>query len=72
MADVATMQAQLAALQQTMWSGHLRVQHHNRVITYQSTEEMRQAIADLQSQISAASGDRPKRAVRMRQSGRAY
>jgi hypothetical protein len=54
MADLATMQAQLAALKSALWSGTQTVSYDGRSVTYKSSEEMRLAIANLENAISGA------------------
>jgi uncharacterized small protein (DUF1192 family) len=70
MADLATLQAQLAAVKSSMRSGQLIVKYQDRSITYRSVEELRNIIADLEAEIGRVGGTPRKRAVRMRQSGR--
>lgn len=70
MADLVTLQAQLAAVRASYASGHLNVKYQDRSITYHAPGELRNVIADLEAQIAALSGSPRKRSIRMRQSGR--
>ncbi|TYL86339.1 phage head-tail joining protein [Bradyrhizobium cytisi] len=56
MADVAALQAQLDALKRAYRSGVRSLEYDGRSITYTSGEEMRAAIASLQSEIAQIMG----------------
>lgn len=72
MADAATLQAQIAALEAAYAKGHLNVKYGDRSITYQSSTELRNVLSDLRDQLAATQGTTRRRALRMRQSGRGY
>jgi hypothetical protein len=54
MSDLATMQAQLAALKNALWSGSATVSYEGKSVSYRSSEDMRIAIANLETAISGA------------------
>lgn len=56
MIDLATLQAQLDALKRAYRSGAQRLEYDGRVIAYASGDEMRAAIASLQSEIAQLMG----------------
>lgn len=56
MADLATLQAQLDALKRAYRSGAHSLEYDGRSIVYTSGDEMRAAIASLQSEIAQITG----------------
>lgn len=56
MADLTTLQAQLDELKRAYRSGAHSLEYDGRSITYASGEEMRAAIASLQSEIAQITG----------------
>lgn len=56
MADLATLQAQLDALKSAYRSGVRTVEHDGKSVSYVSGDEMRAAIASLQSEIAPIMG----------------
>ena len=71
MADLATLQAQLAAVKTAMRSGQLIVKYQDRSITYRSVAELQNIITDLEGEIGRLGTPR-KRSIRVRQSGHGY
>jgi len=51
-------QSQLAALQEALASGELRVRFADREVTYRSVQELKDAIATVQASLEAESGTR--------------
>lgn len=65
MADVATLQARLDALEASRATGELSVEYAGRSVTYKSDAQMAAAIADLKRQIAASQSPGPVRVVRV-------
>lgn len=54
MTDLATLQAQLDALKRAYRSGVRSLAHDGKTVTYATAEEMRAAMASLQSEMGTA------------------
>ena len=59
MIQLTELQAMRDALQRAMFSGTLRVQFGDRSVEYTSADNMRKALADLDTAIAKASGAAP-------------
>jgi hypothetical protein len=57
--DVSELQLMLDALKRDKYTGPRRVQFADRLVEYKTIDEMRKAIADLESEIAARSGRTP-------------
>jgi hypothetical protein len=59
MIQLTELQAMRDALQRAIFSGTRRVQFTDRAVEYNSIDDMRKALADLDQAITAAAGTRP-------------
>ena len=59
MITVAELQSMRDTLQRAIFSGTLRVQFADRMVEYNSVDNMRKALADLDTAIAKASGATP-------------
>ena len=57
-------QAQLDALKDAKAKGVLKVQYHDKIVTYRSIQEIDRIIADIEAELQAAAGETPIRQVR--------
>ena len=59
MINVTELQAMRDALQRAIFSGTRRVQFTDRAVEYNSVDDMRKALADIDAAIAKASGSTP-------------
>lgn len=62
---MAYTQTQLEALQAALASGELEVSHEGRRVRYRSIAELKDAIAQVQSQLNSQAGKKPVRLIRV-------
>ena len=70
MAELATLQAQLAAIQKARNSGVLTVTHGDTSTTFRSLSDMDKIIGSLKDQISAAGNTTRRKVRRIYQTGK--
>lgn len=66
MADVATMQARLEALEELKASGVLSTTYEGKKVEYRSMSDLNMAITNLENKIAAATSTRPRGAGMIR------
>ncbi len=63
--SLATLQARKETLEKVIASGQLQVRFADRTVIYRSMEEMKQALALLETQIATAQGRKRTRQIRV-------
>jgi len=59
MIDITELQSMLDALKRAKYAGLRRVQFTDRLVEYNTVDDMRKAIADLEMEIAARNGQAP-------------
>jgi hypothetical protein len=59
MIDVSELQSMLDALKRAKYAGLRRVQFTDRLVEYNTIDDMRKAIADLEAEIATRTGQAP-------------